>query len=284
VAVTGPDAERLLQDTVTQDLGLLATQGAIYAALLSAQGKILFDFFIAKADDGYLLETAADKTVELIKRLTLYRLRAKVQFADRSDDTRVLVLWGSSPASLGPTKGTVEFADPRVPELGLRILAPAAHASDIAAATNGIDATAADWHAHRIALGVPEGGRDFAYGDAFPHEADMDQLAGVSFRKGCFIGQEVVSRMQHRGLARKRIVAVTGAAPLSAGAAVQAGDASIGTVGSTAGTEALALVRLDRAAEAKAKGQPLTAAGVPIILRKPAWATFDLEPAAKDPA
>lgn len=284
VAVTGADAERLLQDVVTQDLGLLATQAAIYAALLSPQGKILFDFFIARADSGFLLETAADQAPDLVKRLTMYRLRAKVQFADRSAEMRVLAVWGAAPASLGPAAGTVQYPDPRLAELGLRVLAPAAHAADIASATNGMDATPADYHAHRIALGVPEGGKDFAYGDAFPHEADMDQLAGVSFQKGCFVGQEVVSRMQHRGTARKRIVPVTGATPLRAGAAVQAGEASIGSIGSAAGTRALALVRLDRAAEAKAKGQPLTAGDVAITLRKPDWAKFDLEPAAKDPA
>lgn len=278
VAVTGPDAEHFLQGIITQDMQALAHKPAVFAGLLSPQGKILFDFFIARAADGFLLETAAATAADLVKRLAMYRLRAKVQIADRSGAMHVLVVWGAAPASLGPTHGTVAFTDPRVAELGLRILAPAAHAADIASATSGIDAAAADWHAHRVRLGVPEGGRDFAFADAFPHEADMDQLAGVSFDKGCYVGQEVVSRMQHRGTARKRIVAVTGSAPLVSGAAVTAGAAAIGAIGSVAGADGVALLRLDRAAEAKAKGIPLLAGAVAITLRAPPWAHFDLEP------
>ena len=143
----------------------------------------------------------------------------------------------------------------------------------------GIDATPDDYHAHRIALGVPEGGKDYAFGDAFPHEADLDQLGGVSFDKGCFVGQEVVSRMQHRAAVRKRVVPVEGEAALIAGVEVNAGAATIGVIGSVAGRRALAMLRLDRAAEAKAKGEPITAGGVPITLVKPAWATFALDAA-----
>jgi folate-binding protein YgfZ len=126
---------------------------------------------------------------------------------------------------------------------------------------------------------VPEGGKDYAFGETFPHEADLDQLGGVSFTKGCFVGQEVVSRMQNRASIRKRIVPVVGAAPLTTGAEVAAGAAVIGTIGSVAGTHGLALVRLDRAAEAAAKGDSLTAGGVAIALRRPDWATFELAPA-----
>ncbi len=127
---------------------------------------------------------------------------------------------------------------------------------------------------------MPEGGKDYVLGDTFPHEADLDQLNGVSFSKGCFVGQEVVSRMQNRGNVRKRVVPIEGEAPLASGAEIKAGAASIGTVGSVAGRLALALIRLDRAAEAKAKGQALTADGVAVTLRKPDWATFELAPAA----
>ena len=169
-----------------------------------------------------------------------------------------------------------------MPALGLRILAEARFANDVASASNGMDATAEEYHAHRIALGVPEAGKDYALGDTFPHEADMDQLGGVSFTKGCFVGQEVVSRMQHRAQVRKRVVPVeaVGSGELQAGAEITAGAAVIGKVGSVAGRRALAMLRLDRAAEAKAKGEPLMAGGIEIALRKPDWATFDLEPAA----
>jgi len=133
----------------------------------------------------------------------------------------------------------------------------------------------AAYEAHRIALGVPRGGLDFIYGDAFPHETDMDQFGGVDFDKGCFVGQEVVSRIEHRGSARARVVPVSfdGFAP-EAGTPVSAGDKTIGTLGSTAQGRGLAMLRLDRAADALAAGQPFIAGGIEIRLVKPAWAQF----------
>ncbi len=276
VRVTGADAEKLLQGIITNDMDLLASQPAIHAALLTPQGKLLFEFFVVKAADGFRLETARDKAAELAKRLNLYKLRAKVEIADVSDDYRVLALWGDAPSSPGETTGTLSFPDPRLATLGLRILAEARFADEISAATNGEEVAADDYHAHRIALGVPEAGKDYALGDAFPHEADLDQLHGVSFAKGCYVGQEVVSRMQNRATVRKRVVPIEGEAPLAPGAEIKAGEAAIGVVGSVAGRQALALLRLDRAAEAKAKGQALTAGGVVVTLRKPDWASFAL--------
>jgi folate-binding protein YgfZ len=282
VRVAGEDAEKLLQGVVTNDMDLLADRPAIHAALLTPQGKILFEFFVVKAGQDYLLETGADQAAGLAKRLAMYKLRAKATIEDASAGYRVLALWGDAPASFGGTMGTVSFSDPRLPVLGSRILAEARFAKDVAKATNGKDAAPEDYHAHRIALGVPEAGKDYALGDSFPHEADMDQLGGVSFTKGCFVGQEVVSRMQHRAHVRKRVVPieVVGAGDLQPGSEVMAGAAAIGKVGSVAGRRALALLRLDRAAEAKAKGEALTAGGVAIALRKPDWAVFDLEPSA----
>jgi tRNA-modifying protein YgfZ len=177
-------------------------------------------------------------------------------------------VWGGSPQSPGGTEHPVSFSDPRLPELGLRVLAEAGFATDIAAATN---ADAQDYHAHRISLGVPEGGKDYALGDTFPHEANWDLLNGVSFSKGCFVGQEVVSRMQNRGTARKRIVIVEGDRSLQSGCEVMAGQAIIGTIGSVAGNRALALVRLDRADEMQRKGEHITAAGAALMVRLPAY-------------
>ena len=150
------------------------------------------------------------------------------------------------------------------------------HLAAGAAADFGAAVVAAgDYEAHRIALGVPRGGIDFSYGDAFPHEADMDQLGGVDFAKGCYIGQEVVSRIEHRGIARTRAVPVRfdGAAP-QAGVAVKAGERQVGTMGSAAAGRGVALLRLDRVAEAMAQGEPLSGGGVPIRLVKPDWARF----------
>jgi folate-binding protein YgfZ len=272
VRIAGDDAEKLLQGIVTNDLGALARQPAIHAALLTPQGKILFDFFVVRAADGFLLEVAREKTADLVKRLGLYRLRAKAEIADASAGYRAFALWGASPQAAPGTPGAVSFADPRLPDLGWRIIAEAAFAPD----SGTIEAASEAYHAHRIALGVPEGGKDYGFGDAFPHEADLDLLGGVSFDKGCFVGQEVVSRMQHRGQPRKRVVPIEGEAPLTSGVGVTAGAATIGTVGSVAGRQALAMVRLDRWAEAKAKGEPVRAGGVAITLRQPAWARADL--------
>ena len=279
VRVAGEDAGKLLQGVITSDMELLSAQPAIHAALLTPQGKILFDFFVVKAAGGFLLETSADKAVDLAKRLTMYKLRAKADIQDRSAAYRVFAAWGPSPSRVGEPGETHIFPDPRLGALGWRGLTGARLVSGIASAIGGLDAAPEDYHAHRIALGVPEGGKDYAFGDTFPHEADLDQLGGVSFAKGCFVGQEVVSRMQNRASIRKRVVPVTGEAPLTPGAEVKAGEAVIGSVGSVAGTQALALVRLDRAAEAKAKGEALTVGGVAITLCKPEWATFDLAPA-----
>jgi hypothetical protein len=167
------------------------------------------------------------------------------------------------------------YPDPRLPALGMRVMLPphlaAAAASDLGAALTD----ARDYETHRIALGVPQGGPDFAYGDSFPHEADMDQLGGVDFAKGCYIGQEVVSRIEHRGTARARVVPVRyDAAAPETGAAVLAGERQVGTMGSAAAGRGLALLRLDRVSEAMSSGAPLTAGGTPIRLAKPEWARF----------
>ena len=224
-----------------------------------------------------MLDVARDKIAELVKRLTMYKLRANAAIRDATEDYKLLALWGPYACSSGETIGTVAFNDPRVPELGQRILAEARFAADIASATNGTDVGPEDYHAHRIALDVPEGGKDFVFGETFPHEACMDQLNGVSFTKGCYVGQEIVARMEHRGTARKRVVPVVGANALPAsGTEIKAGDVAIGTLGSTAGNRGLGLIRLDRAAEFKEKGVSLMAGDVAVTIEKPVWAKFEL--------
>src|SRR5262249_52810474 len=153
---------------------------------------------------GFLLETHRESAAGLVKRLALYRLRAKAAIADVSSAYAVLVGWGA-PVALA---GVIAYPDPRLPELGVRVLARQARAGD--AADRGGIGTGRDWHSHRIALGVPEAGKDYPLGDTFPHEADFDLLNGVSFRKGCFVGQEVVARMHNRATVRKRVVPIAG--------------------------------------------------------------------------
>ncbi len=174
----------------------------------------------------------------------------------------------------------VAAPDPRLASLGWRIVMPV----DQPAERHGFaPASEADYDAHRIALGIPEGGIDFAFGEAFPHDVDMDQLSGVDFGKGCFIGQEVVSRMQHRGTARRRTVMVKAAGELPArGSEISAGGKALGTLGSSAGSEGLAVVRLDRAREAIDAGVPIAAGAAELTLALPGWATFGWPKAASE--
>jgi hypothetical protein len=176
----------------------------------------------------------------------------------------------------GTTEYGLIYTDPRLPALGQRLMLPP-HLAKAAAADLGAELFEAQaYEAYRIAEGVPRGGLDFIYGDAFPHETDMDQLAGIDFDKGCYVGQEVVSRMEHRSTARNRIVPIAASdfAP-DAGVPVMAGDRQVGVTGSHAGNRGLAMLRLDRVAEARAAGTPLTAGGIAIEPRKPDWAKFD---------
>jgi tRNA-modifying protein YgfZ len=266
VSVTGDDAAKLLGGVLTNDIERLESEPAIFAGLLSPQGKLLFEFLVVRAEEGggFHLDVARDRASDLAKRLTMYRLRAKADIRDVSDDHRVFALWEGHPHSFARPA----YRDPRAPGLGIRFISQALWAVDDASATNGLYATPQDYHAHRIGLGVPEGGRDYDFGDVFPHEANFDLLDGVVFDKGCYVGQEIVARMQHRGTVRKRVVRVTAAAPLPATRPdVMFGDVVIGRLGSVTerpgtGSQGLALLRLDRAIEAIDSGKPIMADGI----------------------
>ncbi len=267
VAVSGPDTATFLNDLFTSDIPAAPGAGA-YGGLLSPQGKVLFDFIAYNGGSRILIDLPHTLVADFVKRLGFYRLRAKVEIADISDDHIVVAAWGTSTA---PILDGVVIPDPRLAALGWRAVVPAG--ADMA--PDYTEATEAEYDGHRIALGVPEGGIDFAFGDAFPHDADMDQLGGVDFTKGCFIGQEVVSRMEHRGTARRRFVIAAGASPLpEAGTALTAGDRPIGTLGSRDGSSGIALVRLDRAKAAMDAQTPITAAGAALTLTLPPWAKF----------
>jgi tRNA-modifying protein YgfZ len=275
VKVVGEDARNFLHGLVTADIQNLTPGEARFAALLTPQGKIIADFMVVEAPaqngGGFFLDIPRAPGKTLTDRLNLYKLRAKVLIEELSETLGVLAAWDGG----GTTTHGLAYADPRLGALGLRIMLPPHQVAAAAAELGATLLETAAYEAHRIALGVPRGGVDFAYGDAFPHEADMDQLSGVDFAKGCFVGQEVVARMQHRGTARTRAVPVRfdGTAP-DAGTAIAAGDRHIGVVGSTAGQNGVALIRLDRAADALTSGEPLLAGAVPLRLVKPEWAHF----------
>jgi hypothetical protein len=278
IKIAGADARRFLHGLLTANIESMTDRAPRYAALLTPQGKIFADMLVAQTAgaDGehFLLDCARALEGALVAKLNFYKLRAKVTVDDLSAITDVLGLWGGTP-SLADGRGEVLFPDPRLDALGWRAIVPSGLAPEFARAQGAELVDAAAYEMHRIALGIPRGGCDFAYGDAFPHEADMDQLNGVDFTKGCYVGQEVVSRMQHRAGARSRVVPVliAGAAP-DAGTPVAAGGKSLGVMGSSADGRGLALLRLDRVADAVAAGLPLTAGDARLNPVKPAWATF----------
>jgi len=273
--VAGDDARRYLNGLATNDMAKVGPGTACYAALLTPQGKIIADFIVteAPAEDGggFFLDVPKALAPTLVQKLNFYKLRAKITVEDLSEALGVMAVWdGAGDSSYG-----LGYADPRLAALGWRIMLPPQLAAEAAEDLGATPVDAGSYEAHRIALGVPRGGEDFAYGNTFPHEADMDQLAGVDFDKGCYVGQEVVSRVEHRNSARSRIVPVAydDAAP-SPGTPVMAGDKQVGTFGSAAQGRGLALLRLDRVEDALAAGLPLTCGDILLRVVKPAWVKF----------
>jgi tRNA-modifying protein YgfZ len=275
VKVDGDDARKFLNGLVTSDIAKVTPEAASFTALLTPQGKIIVDFILVEAPPadggGFFLDCPRALAPTLLQRLNFYKLRAKVMIEDLSETLGVLAVWEGDAA----TEYGLCYRDPRLAALGLRCMLPPHLAADAATDLGAELVEASAYEAHRIALGVPRGGLDFIYGDAFPHETDMDQFGGVDFDKGCFVGQEVVSRIENRGTARSRVVPVAfdGFAP-EAGTPVSAGGKTVGTFGSGAQGRGLAMLRLDRVGDAVAAGEPLVAGGVQIRLVKPAWAQF----------
>jgi folate-binding protein YgfZ len=261
IRVSGEDATSFLQGLLTNDVERLHPSEARYAALLTPQGKILFDMIVVRApgeEPSYLIDCAAAQAADLAKRLGFYKLRAKVAIVDQSAGRAVLALWGEMPPRIDDG---LLFADPRDPRLGWRVILP--RPTVAALGSEHLN----EYEGLRIAVGAPKGGLDFAYGDAFPHDANLDLLHGVDFDKGCYVGQEVVSRMKHRGTARRRIARVKLSGPSPApGTPVLDRELAVGALGSSSGREALALLRLDRAEEATAAGRTLSAGGVGLTL------------------
>ncbi len=269
--IAGEDRVGFFQGLVTNDVQSLAEGGGRFAGLLTPQGKILFDFFIVSADGALLLDCPSDLVADIAKRLTLYRLRAKVTISEIGSCWRVGAAWGEDAAGWAEKNAALAFVDPRLPALGLRFLVCDADQSQFSGSFD-------DYEAMRIALAVPEGGKDYAYGDAFPHEACFDLLHGVDFRKGCYVGQEVVSRMEHRRTVRARVLAASAGQPLPQGGAdILADGFAVGRLGSVAGGRGIALARLDRVRDALSKGRTITAEGIPLSLAAPSWATYSLD-------
>jgi len=254
IALAGAEARSFLQGLITNDIDRLAPGAALYAALLTPQGKIVCDFLISEGDGALLLDCAAEATEALLKKLRLYRLRSKIEIELRPQ-LGVYVGLRAKPA--------VSFPDPRLAELGPRAVAAVA---EMPAGLAGPGA----YHAQRLALGVPEG-RDFGSDKIFALDAGLDELHAVAFDKGCYVGQELTARMKHRGTARKRLLAVASAdgAPLAAGAELRANGHVLGEITSAYGSRGFAQVRLDRLAEAN--DAPVDVDGAHVIVTKQDW-------------
>jgi folate-binding protein YgfZ len=263
VAICGEAARGFLQGLVTNDVVGLGEGEARYAALLSPQGKILFDFLVVAPLSGQpelLLDCSRATAADLVKRLNFYKLRAKVLIEDRSASHGVAAGWGEGAAALSG----LAFADPRDPAIGRRAIVE----RPLPALWAGDDASRVAYEVLRIGLGVPKAEVDFGYGDAFAHEANLDLLHGIDFHKGCYIGQEVVSRVQHRGTARKRIVRVGFAEGLPRpGSPIATHEGEIvGSMRSVVARRGLAIVRLDKAKAAQARGASLRCDGLAVTL------------------
>jgi folate-binding protein YgfZ len=245
IALSGPDARTLLQGLITNDIERLSPGRALYAALLTPQGKILFDFLITEGDGAVLLDCAAASAEALAKRLIMYRLRAKVEIAIRP---QLAVVWGEG------------LDDPRLSTLGRRTVMARA---EVSALPSGA------YLEHRLKLGVPEGA-DFGSDKMFALDAGLEELHGVSFEKGCYVGQELTARMKHRGTARKRLLVIEGDSVLPPpGTDVKAAGHSLGEITSTYGARGFALIRLDRLQETG--GAAIEAGNVPARVVKQSW-------------
>ena len=263
IAISGPQARDFLQGLVTNDVvGGLAPGTGLYAALLSPQGKILFDFLVTEGEGAVLIDIAKDSQEALLKKLRLYRLRAKIEIEPRDQLGVYLDLRGHPDNRPTPyADRAITFRDPRLAALGSRSIGAKA---EMPAELHG----SAGYHAARLALGVPEGA-DFGHEKIFALDAGLAELNGVSFSKGCYIGQELTSRMKHRATSRKRILRIAADAPLPPiGTPVAAGPVEIGEIVSIYGANGFALVRLDRLEETPG---PATAGGVAVTLTRPAW-------------
>lgn len=270
ILIEGKEAEHFLQNILTNDLDQLQKDEARPGALLSPQGKILFDFLISRyGEDGFLLDCPSEQADDFIRRLMLYRLRTKVDISI-AKQMLVFVSWDNDSTSSHDDSGwltDMRFANGVLRRYGEAIKT---------------DAAPEDFARLRIAHGIAESGADFPPSDAFPHDVLLDQNGGISFQKGCYIGQEVVSRMQHRGTARRRVMIVSADSDLpETGTAILLGERSIGTLGGVNGHDGLAIVRIDRVSAALDAGETITAGGVALSLAIPSWAKYTL-PQADD--
>lgn len=281
IVIDGPEAEHFLQNLITTDLDAMGKGEARAGALLTPQGKILFDFVISRrGETGFTLDCRSDIADDLVRRLTMYKLRAKVEISKQEQEL-VLVRWQDDSSSSSSDSAASKTDSSWLPDRRFPPDSSVWRSYVTEAASTAADA---DFDAFRLGHGVAESGADYALSDAYPHDILFDQNGGVGFRKGCYVGQEVVSRMHHRGTARRRIMLVNGADALPApGTEIIASGRAIGTLGGTAGTQGIAIVRIDRVKDALDAGEAITAGEISLSLSIPAWASYTLPEGKSEP-
>ncbi len=283
LAVGGPDAQAFLQGVVSNDVRRVSPERAVWAAFLTPQGKFLHELFMIELNGAYYLDCEAGRLQDLRKRLMLYKLRSKVEIVEADGYAVAAVVGARTAETLGlpdergagrPVDGGVAYVDPRLPALGARAILPADGAEATLAGLGLGRTDRADYDARRIVLGVPDGSRDLEVEKAILLENGFDELGGVDWDKGCYLGQELTARTKYRGLVKKRLMPVKVEGPMPApGTQVTLDGRDAGTVRSGADGTALALLRLDAAEKARA-GAELVAGEARLSPRKPAWASF----------
>ena len=289
LAVGGGDRIGFLQGLVSNDMETVGPTRALYAALLTAQGKYLFDFFVVAIEGAFLLDCEGSRLEELAKRLAVYKLRADVTLDDRTDDFAVAALFGDGaaaalgleggPGSAVPFGDGAAYVDPRLAAAGVRAVLPAANARKVIEAAGFAPADAADYDRWRLELGLPDGSRDLVTEKSILLESGFEELNGIDWDKGCFMGQELTARTKYRGLVKKRLVPVTlDGPPPEPGTPVMLADREAGELRSGLATGeggiGLALMRLESMAEAAETGAGFSAGGVGVKPAKPDWAVF----------
>lgn len=288
LAIAGADARNFLQGLVSNNVERVSADRAIYAAFLTPQGKYLHDFFIVEWEGALLLDCEADRRADLARRLSVYRLRSKVTITDRSGELAIAAVFGNgaarhvglaeaaAPGAAIPLAGGVAFMDPRLAEAGVRVLLPRNGADAVLESTGLRRASRDDYERLRIGLGLPDGSRDMPVERALLLECGFDELHGIDWDKGCYLGQELTARTKYRGLVKRRLVParIHGPLPLP-GTPITANGKEVGEIRSGIDGEALALMRLDFLDPAKG-GQPtlFLASDTRITPTKPAWAAF----------
>ncbi len=263
IAVAGEDRQAFLQGLVSNDTAKVSAGRAVYATLLTAQGRFLFDLFIAEQDGRYLVDCAGPRRGDLVKRLSLYRLRSKVTVSDADADWCAAILFGDGAAaaaglgeaagSAAPFGGGVAYVDPRLPDLGVRLILPRATApATLERFEAAQDAEGAAYHRLRIAFGVPDAARDLTPEKSILLENGFDELNAIDWQKGCYMGQELTARTRYRGLVRKRLLPVRiEGAPPAPGTPLMLDDREMAEMrgASADGTIGLAMVRLEALAK-----------------------------------